>query len=341
MNPEIHAGVIGMGKMGILHSGILNSMEDVRVTAIADNQTFLLKTINALLPKITTYTDYNGMIEQENLDVIFITTPTSLHTRIAQECIKNNIPFFVEKPLGTSVADCQSLLQSMNKNPTINMVGYCKRFQHTFHKAKEIIDKNVLGELVYFNATTYVSQIFSKGVRWRYDKKTSGGGVLNTFSVHAIDLLLWYFGEILSLQGNIKNYYSQEVEDFAHCYLKFKQGPEGFFDTTWSVRNYRMPEIKIELHAENGMLIVTDDYLKTYSDKDEKWTVLYKQDLDKGVFFDLGGPEYSLEDEHMIQAIKQRKGTNVDIIEGFKVQKAVEGIYKSAKNNCTIMGEEL
>jgi predicted dehydrogenase len=102
-----------------------------------------------------------------------------------------------------------------------------------------------------------------------------------------------------------------------------------------------MPEIKIELHAEKGMLIVTDDYVKMYSDNDQKWTVLYKQDLDKGVFFDLGGPEYSLEDEHMIQAIQQGTGTDIDIIEGFKVQKAVEGIYRSAQDNSTVLGDEL
>ena len=48
--------------------------------------------------------------------------------------------------------------------------------QNTFKKAKDMIDKNVLGELIYFNATTYVSQIFTKGVGWRFDKKTSGGG---------------------------------------------------------------------------------------------------------------------------------------------------------------------
>lgn len=334
-------GVIGMGKMGILHSGILNSMENVELKAVADNQSFVTKAITTLIPSITAYTDYHEMIANESLDAIYITTPTGIHTKIASECIANNIPFFVEKPLGTTVEECKILVNELKQKPVINMVGYCKRFSSTFMKAKEVIESRQLGDLIYFNSSTYVSQLFTRATGWRYNKKDSGGGVLNTVSVHAIDLLLWYFNDIEFIQGNIKKHYSENVEDFAHGYIKFKGDLEGVFNTSWSVRNYRLPEIKIELHGEQGMLIVTDDYVKVFLDETEKWSTLYKQDLDKGIFFDLGGPEYSQEDLHMINSLQTKKQTDVDASNGLRVQQFVEGIYRSAERKSSIEGAEL
>jgi predicted dehydrogenase len=341
MNEKISAGVIGMGKMGILHSGILNSMGTVQLKAVADNQSFVTNAITALVPGISAYSDYRDMIAKENLDVIFIATPTGLHTKIASECISNNIPFFVEKPLGTTVTECKQLVDELKTKPVTNMVGYCKRFSSTFKKGKEIVDSKQLGKLIYFNSSTYISQLFTQASGWRYNKKQSGGGVLNTVSVHAVDLLLWYFRDLDYIQGHTKKHYSEGVEDFAHGYIKFKDGLEGVFDTSWSVRNYRLPEIKIEVHGENGMLIVTDDYVKVFSDTTEKWNTLYKQDLDKGVFFDLGGPEYSLEDDHLITALQNKTKTDVDATDGLRVQQFVEGLYRSAEKKSPVEGAEL
>jgi predicted dehydrogenase len=338
MDEEINIGVIGMGKMGIMHIGILSSLDGVEVKAVVDKQDLILSFIRSALPSIKTYNDYNEMMKKENLNLIYIATSTSLHTKMAKDCVDCGIPFFVEKPLGISVDDCIPLLDAVTQQPVINMVGYCKRFVDTFRKAKEIIDSNALGDLIYFNSSMYVSQLFSKGKGWRYKKESSGGGVLNTLAAHLIDLLLWFFGDVALVNGNIKSYYSRDVEDFVHSYLLFESGLEGYLDTSWSVRNYRLPEIKIEMQGENGMLVATDDYVKIYLDGESRWTTHYKQDLYRGVDFDLGGPEYTLEDKHLIESIRNKRKTEIDVFDGFKVQKVIEAIYKSASDKRAVEG---
>ncbi|MBE9595071.1 MAG: hypothetical protein IMF19_16520, partial [Proteobacteria bacterium] len=141
-----------------------------------------------------------------------------------------------------------------------------------------------------------------------------------------------FFGDVSLVEGNIKSYYSRDVEDFVHSYLLFESGVEGYLDTSWSVRNYRLPEIKVEVQGENGMLVATDDYVKIYLDRESSWTTYYKQDLYKGVDFDLGGPEYTLEDKHLIESIRNKRKTEIDVFDGFKVQKVIEAIYKSASD---------
>lgn len=341
MSGEIKAGVIGMGKMGVLHTGILNSLEGVEVKALVDNQDAILNFIKGAIPSIKTYKDYRDMLKKEDLDLVYITTPTSLHTKPAIECVDRQIPFFVEKPLGISVADCITLVSAVEERPVTNMIGYSKRFVDTFSKAKEIIDSGDLGNLIYFNSSMYVSQLFTKGKGWRYKKESSGGGVLNTLATHLIDLLLWYFGDVSLIEGNVKSFYSKDVEDFVHAYLQFENSLSGYLDTSWSVRNYRLPEIRIQVEGDKGMLTVTDDYLKVYLDKEGSWKTYYKQDLFKGVEFDLGGPEYTLEDRHMIESVKAKRGTGMDVFDGLKTQKIIEGIYRSASDKRAVEASAL
>ncbi len=330
MEKEINAGVIGMGKMGILHTGILNSLDCVKVKAISDKEKIIKKIFGNVLPSVKIYDSYKKMLYEENLDIVFITTPTSLHVEMAAECIDRGINFFVEKPLGISGEECKKLIFKMEGKSVTNMVGYCKHFVDTFSKAKEIIDNGKLGNPIYLTSYMYVSQQFSKGSGWRYKKDTSGGGVLSILATHLVDVLLWFFGDVASVNSNIKNYYSKEVEDFMHSYLIFKNGLEGYMDASWSIRNYRLPQIKIEVQFENGMLVVTEDYVKYFSDINSKFNILYKQDLYKGVEIDIGGAEYTREDRYLVKCVKSHKPTELDIFYAYKVQCIIDAIYESA-----------
>jgi len=326
---SLKVAVIGMGKMGILHTGILNSISDVEVKVLVDNQDAILSFIKAGLPSVSTYKDYEYAFRHEDIDLVYITTPNSLHTKIALACVERGIPFFVEKPLGISVDDCLPLMELLERKRVTNMIGYSKRYVDTFRKGKELIDNGYIGNPIYFKSSMYVSQLFSRGKGWRYKKESSGGGVLNTLATHLVDLLLWYFGNPITMVGNTRSQYSKDVDDFVHAYMIFENGISGYMDASWSVRNYRLPEIKIEVEGDNGMLVMTDDFLKIYTDDTSSWKTSYKQDFFKGVEFDLGGPEYTLENRHMVDSVRDNKETNVDVANGFRVQKVIEAIYKS------------
>jgi len=335
MKDVINAGIIGLGKMGVLHFGILNGLAGVMVKAIAEKEKFITNAVNRFLPSIIIYDDYMPMLEDESLDLVYITTPTSLHTQIVEACLDRGINFFVEKPLGVSSAECESLVKKFQKKPVINMVGYYKRFVDTFIEAKKMLDNKTLGEPVYLKSHMYVSQLFSEGSGWRY-KRARGGGALNVLATHLIDLLLWFFGDINSVHGNVKSHYSKDVEDFAHSYLEFKNGLSGYLDVSWSIRRYRLLEISLEVQCTKGMLIVTEDYVKYLADAENKFSTLYKQDLFQGVEIDIGGPEYTLEDKHMIECVRTQKQTDVDVLHGYKVQCVTDAIYDSALRKAAV-----
>ncbi len=331
----MRVAVVGIGKMGLLHAGIMNAMDGVELCGICDSSRFLLGFAKSL-KNVSTHDDFKKMLDKENPDSVVITTPVNLHIPMASECVEREIPFFLEKPLSLESSDADALVESIEDRNLVTMVGYMMRYVETFQKAKEILASGALGDLINFNATIYVAQLFKTGKGWRYSKKESGGGVVVGQATHLIDLLQWYFGKVDYVSAHTKNWYSQEVEDFAHAHFEFSDGVTGWMDSSWSVRHHRLLEITIKVNAANGNLIVNDDYVKLFLDTDVNgyqagWTSLNRPDLFEGVEFDVGGPQYTKQDKAFIEAIRKTEKVKSDVINAHEVQKIVDAIYSSAQ----------
>ncbi|NUM73068.1 Gfo/Idh/MocA family oxidoreductase [candidate division KSB1 bacterium] len=331
----LNVAVVGIGKMGLLHAGIMNGLEGVRLSAIADTSKFLLGFAQSLKDDLNIYDDYREMLDKAKPDAAVLATPVFLHVPMAAECVKRGIPFFLEKPLSIVSRDADDLVADIEKKKLTTMVGYMMRYVETFAKAKELLQSGALGEIITFNATIYVSQLFKTGKGWRYDKKESGGGVVIGQATHLIDLLHWYFGRVNYISAHTRNWYSQEVEDFAHVHFEFANGVTGWFDSSWSVRHHRLLEVSINVHAANGNLSVCDDYVKLFLDKPAAgfsagWTNFMKPDLFEGVAIDLGGPQYTRQDADFINAVKHGNLIESDVKNAHEVQKIVDAVYSSA-----------
>lgn len=333
----MNVGIIGLGKMGLLHTGILNSINTVKIKAITEKETLVANYISNAMPGVNVYDDYLDMISSEEMDLIYITTPISSHLPIAQACIENKINFFIEKPLTRNLEESRILCQKLKTSNIIHSVGYNRRFIDTFSKVKSLLDLKILGDIFEVRSSMYVSNVFSRSKGWRSKKEVSGGGVLLDFGSHLVDLLLWYFGRIEKVSGNIKSVYSKEVEDFAHMEIEFSDNILGELDTSWSVKGFRIPEINLEIKGSNGSLRVNEDFIKIDLEKPmpdlpNLNTIIYKQSLNRGILIDIGGPDYTKEDQHMINCVENRKQCLVNVLEASKTQAVIESMYGAAKD---------
>ena len=204
----------------------------------------------------------------------------------------------------------------------------------TYNFAKKIIENLNLGKVNYFHSQLFVAQVFEQGKGWLYNPKTSGGGVLMDLGSHAIDLFHYLFGEIETVHAFGKSIFNKEVEDYVSVNMKFKDVPLGSLQLSWSIRNYRLPEFKIEIHFDEGVITVTEKYVNIYSEKEidlikKGWNTYYKQSLTEEVPVDLGGPEYTLEDLHFLNCIFENKNTICDFKESAKTNFVIDKIYSS------------
>ncbi|MGI0023377.1 MAG: Gfo/Idh/MocA family protein, partial [Nitrososphaeraceae archaeon] len=123
MLKNMHIGIVGLGKMGLLHAGILNSLDGVKITAIAEKENLIANYVKNFMLDVSIYDDYNEMLESEKLDLVYITTPISSHLPVALSCIRNNVNFFIEKPLTKNLEESKTLCMELTKSPIIHSIG--------------------------------------------------------------------------------------------------------------------------------------------------------------------------------------------------------------------------
>jgi predicted dehydrogenase len=295
-DPKLKVGIVGLGKMGLLHASILNVMPNVQLVALCDKSSIMRKFAKNILKK-PLVTDKLEEMASLNLDMIYVTTPIPSHYSILKEVfgsIAHNV--FTEKTLTTSYAQSEELSTMVEKSSGCNMVGYMKRFSVTFRKAKELLDQAVLGSLLYFDAYAYSSDFF--GVQ--NDAVSSArGGVLEDLGSHVVDLALWYFEDLLS---KIEVFPSTAPEsDIVQFAVKGSNNFIGKFSVSWVQKDYRMPEFGLTIHGTEGTLDVTDSAVILVQNNIK--TKFFRQDLDDHVRFYLGDSEYFREDDCFVKSV--------------------------------------
>lgn len=334
----LRTAVIGMGKLGLLHAGLLNVLPECKLVAIADKSDQILRAMQSKVSDVSVYNDHRAMLRQVEPDAVAIATPTGLHSTIAVDCVDAGAHVFIEKPLCLQPQDAEPLLAALEKRPRVNMVGYMTRFLETFRKAKELVELGLLGRLQMLRSTMYIGQLFSAGKGWRYDPAISGGGVLTTQNSHLIDMLLWMFGPIEFVSAHVSRLYSTAVEDHAHVYFRFENGLRGFLDASWSALHYRTPTMTIHVQGENGTLDVNDDRVALFLTNSRPnvnagWHEWRKPDLYHGVPFDIGGANYTAQAMQFVGAIRGEAKVESDVHSALRVQRVISAAYASAERD--------
>jgi predicted dehydrogenase len=303
---------------------------------VADSNGTLLKALKARMAGVRVFDDHKALLRDGGIDAAVIATPTGAHVEVALDCVGQGIPVFIEKPLALSGRQAQPLLEALARRPVANMVGYMGRYIETFAKAKAIVTSGALGRRQMLRSSMYVALLFRAGKGWRYDKGVSGGGVLITQNSHLVDKLLWLFGDVRSVSAHTGALYSPTVEDHAHLVFAFASGLTGFMDASWSARHFRTPAIAIHVQGEAGTLDVDDDSVRLFLDApaggwDAGWSEWRKPDLYEGVSFDSGGPQYTLQAEAFLAAVRGGPNPESDVRSAWRAQCVIDAAYLSAE----------
>ncbi len=336
---RLKVAVIGLGKMGVLHSVIISALPGARIVAVCDTQRLISSMAGKLVHGLRCYHDYVEMIEKEGPDALFIATPIHTHAAVISDVLNRHpISVFVEKPLAGNAEDAQALAKLISNYRVTNMVGFQKRFNSTFRRGKALLDSRVLGQVLFYKGSAFSSDIFRAAKGWRFAKES--GGALLELGCHLVDLAIWYFGEPIEAEGAQTSLYSSEVDDYTHATFSHSNGVVGHIDVSWSVRGYRLPETSLEIHGSDGRMVVTDDYIKLSIDKPIEGIllgrelspgdhILYRQSLEDSPPFLYGDPEYSFEDEAFVRAV----GTLKPCEPSFEVAAAVNRVIDLVRQN--------
>lgn len=337
----IKGAIIGLGKMGLSHAAIASAHPDVEMVSVCDSSTLVLDAFKKF-SNVTTYSDYQKMINKESLDFVILATPTPFHFQMVKYSLEKDLHVFCEKPFSLSSKEGEELVRITKGKGRVNQIGYHNHFIGTFRELKRLLNSEILGELTHFTGEAYGPVVTKeKGSTWR-SKPGEGGGCLYDYASHVLNLIQEIIGRPVKVIGSqLKSIYSKSVEDAVYTTLILKNGLSGLLSVNWSDETYRKMSTTITVHGKNGKIICDATEIKIYLKEashqegiEKGWTIKYITDLAIPVNFYLRGEEYSAQIDNFIDCIKNKKQTVFNSFEqGLYTDKVIEMIISDYKNN--------
>ena len=209
----VRIGFIGLGHNAEAHIAAHSANPRSRVIAVCDLSREKAARVAERFQVPYQFQDYS-IVEREDIDAISIHTPDHLHAEPFIRAIEAGKHVFVEKPMGNSLVDLESMIAAVRRFPRQKvLVGQILRFNPVFAHVKEIINKADLGQVFYMEAD-YIHNLKYQGsqdrfnpdirMNWYLEREIPmvGGGV------HPLDLLRWFVREPIVEVTGLGNHFA-------------------------------------------------------------------------------------------------------------------------------------
>ena len=249
----MNIGIIGFGKMGKIRFNTIQSIgTNYQVTHICDPNT----NQNTSLKDIKFTRDYNDILKDKNIDIVFICAPNYLSKNLVIEALNNGKHVFCEKPPGINLTELKEMITAEKNNPHLKlMFGFNHRHHESMIYAKKLIDSGKYGKVLWMRGRygKSVDKNFYK--TWRASKKTAGGGILLDQGIHMLDLFLMMCGNFEEVRAFVSDLYwhLDGIEDNAFVILRNKKGQVASLHSTMTQWRYLF---SFEIFLEKGHIVI-------------------------------------------------------------------------------------
>ncbi len=189
-------GLIGVGGMGRGHLNVAKKIQGVEIAALADSfPENLAKGVEALGRPIPAYADYRELLEREALDAVVIATPDDTHADIACDALAAGLHVLAEKPMATTLEDCNRLLKAVESAETIYQVGLELRYKAIWQKVHALLREGRIGRVRQLWCKEFRGPWALKVDQWITQKQHTGGALVEK-DCHHFDLFNWFTGDL-------------------------------------------------------------------------------------------------------------------------------------------------
>jgi UDP-N-acetyl-2-amino-2-deoxyglucuronate dehydrogenase len=333
---EVKFAVVGCGSIGTRHLAVVDAEPRAKVVAYCDIDRARCQSLASLYPGVPWFTDFSEMLRATDADVINICTPHGLHAPMAINASTAGRHVLVEKPMALTARDCADMIAAAEQGGVRLMVVKQNRFNVPIALAQRALAEGRLGRVFMVEVNVLwnrFDEYYSKS-QWRGQKGLEGGALYTQVS-HFIDLLIWWFGDVVDAQALVATRnHNIEIEDCGLAHLRFQSGVIGTLAWTTCVysRNY---EGSITIIGEHGTIKIGGPYLN----KIEHWDVRAYPLPDGIAFVDQPnsyGKYQGSSSNHdqvvsnVVRRLLNERSQVVEGDEGIKTIEAIEFIYAHA-----------
>ncbi|MDR0576550.1 MAG: Gfo/Idh/MocA family oxidoreductase [Candidatus Accumulibacter sp.] len=250
---KVKVGIIGCGKVSDLHAAALKNVPEARFAAVCSRSPEKAGKY-AERYGVQGFCDVGEMVARGGVEAVIVCTPHPAHRDAAVAAARAGAHVLVEKPLASSLRDCDDMLAAA-KEAGVKLGLVCqRRFYAPVQRMRRAIDEGKIGApaLGVVTMLGWRDEKYYASDPWRGQWRSEGGGVLVNQAPHQLDLLQWFMGPVDTLYGawsNLNHPYI-EVEDSAVAVIRFKNGALG----NVLVSNSQKPGLfgKVHVHGQNG-----------------------------------------------------------------------------------------
>lgn len=218
-------------------------------------------------------TDYKTILDDDQVDLVIITTRHNLHATLVMEVLAKNKHVFVEKPLAIKDGELSKIEEVYRKSQGTLSVGFNRRFSTHTQKIKSLLGDSPMNIIATMNAGFIPSNV------WVHDMEIGGGRIIGE-ACHYMDLIVFLTGsKITSVCMNSMGVNPAENTDNASILLKMENGSTGVINYFANGSKAYAKE-RIEIYAQERTLILDNFRItKAYGFKGFK---KLKTKIDKG-----------------------------------------------------------
>lgn len=337
----IRFGLLGCGRIAKRHSELLggNHIVGAKLTAVCDP---IRARADALASKfsVPSHYDHDDFLARKDIDAVSVLTPSGLHAQHVIACAKAGKHVVVEKPMALRLEDADDMIRACDQAGVKLFIVKQNRFNVPVVKAHEALKMGRFGKLIlgtvrvrWCRDQAYYDQDDWRGT-WAYD-----GGVLSNQASHHIDLLEWFFGDVVSVQARAITALAKiETEDTAVATLKFKSGALGIIEATTAARPTDL-EGSLSILGEKGTVEISGFAVN----KIRHWRFTSETPADKEVTekFSVNPPSvygfgHQAYYHHVVDCLTNQRAALVDGLEGRKSLELITALYESIETGSEV-----
>ncbi|MGE5360529.1 MAG: Gfo/Idh/MocA family protein [Bacteroidales bacterium] len=330
-------GVVGCGNIGSRHLAVINAESRASLVGICDTDPEKCRRYSDLYGGVPAFTDYGEFLRSTGADVISICTPHGLHAAMSIEAAAAGRHVLVEKPMALTTRDSHDMIAAAERHNVRLMVVKQNRFNVPIALTQRALREGRLGRVFMVQVNVLWNRVDSYYTQsaWRGRKELEGGALYTQVS-HFIDLLIWWFGDIVAASAVLATRnHAIAIEDCGTAQIQFASGVLGALLWTTCVYNQNY-EGSITIVGEHGTIKIGGQYLN----KIEHWDVRAYPLPDDVSFTDRPnnyGKYQGTSSNHdqvvtnVVRCLLHERSHVVEGDEGLKTIEAIELIYQNAR----------
>lgn len=265
----IKIGIIGCGKVAqIRHIPEYHANPDAQLYGFFDVNQERAKEIATQYGGIA-YESYEQMLADPQIDAVSVLTPNFTHAEISIAALKAGKHVLCEKPMATTLADCEAMTATARETGKKLMIAQNQRLAGAHVKAKELLDSGIIGDVITFRTSFSHSGADNWSVdgrnSWFMDKSRSRFGAMADLGVHKTDLMVHLLGtgiaKASAVIGTLQKKYPDgtpiTVDDNAFCTYIMDNGVVGTMNANWT--NYGCEDNSTSIYGTLGVMHIYKD----------------------------------------------------------------------------------